>query len=71
MLEKMADFFENRLDGYDEHMMSNIEAAEELQEFDPRIWLEIVEKATIYHDKRIVFTFQDGKEVASYFLEVA
>ena len=50
--------------------LRNIEATEELQEFDPRIWLEIVEKATIYHDKRIVFTFQDGKEVASYFWEV-
>ena len=51
--------------------LRNIAEAEELQEFDPRIWLEIIEKATIYHDKRIVFTFQDGKEVASYFLEVA
>jgi len=51
--------------------LRNIEEAEELQEFDPRIWREIVEKATIYHDKRIVFTFQDGKEVASYFSEVA
>ena len=29
MLEKMASFFENRLDGYDEHMMSNIESAAE------------------------------------------
>ena len=27
MLEKMADFFENRLDGYDEHMMTSIESA--------------------------------------------
>ena len=51
--------------------LRNIAEAEELREFDPRIWLEIVEKATIYHDKRIVFTFQDGKEVASYFSEVA
>ena len=25
MLEKMSTFFENRLDGYDEHMMTNIE----------------------------------------------
>ena len=29
MLEKMSDFFENRLDGYDEHMMTCIEGAEE------------------------------------------
>ena len=27
MLEKMSDFFEARLDGYDEHMMANIECA--------------------------------------------
>ena len=33
MLEKMADFFENRLDGYDEHMMTNIEAADEFYPF--------------------------------------
>lgn len=33
MLEKMADFFENRLDGYDEHMLTNIEAADEFYPF--------------------------------------
>ena len=33
MLEKMADFFENRLDEYDEHMMTNIEAADEFYPF--------------------------------------
>ena len=27
MLEKMRDFFENRLDGYDEHMLNDIESA--------------------------------------------
>ena len=29
MLEKMSDFFEARLDGYDEHMLTNIESANE------------------------------------------
>ena len=29
MLERMSEFFENRLDGYDEHMKRNIEAADE------------------------------------------
>ena len=29
MLEKMSDFFEKRLDGYDEHMMNNIDSARE------------------------------------------
>lgn len=33
MLEKMRDFFENRLDGYDEHMMTDIESADEFYSF--------------------------------------
>ena len=33
MLEKMSDFFEARLAGYDEHMLTNIESAEEFYPF--------------------------------------
>ena len=33
MLEKMSDFFEARLDGYDTHMMTNIESATEFYPF--------------------------------------
>ena len=33
MLEKMSDFFEKRLDGYDEHMRTCIESAEEFYAF--------------------------------------
>ena len=33
MLEKMSDFFEARLDGYDEHMLTNIESAEKFYPF--------------------------------------
>ena len=33
MLEKMSDFFEARLDGYDEHMMTNIESADKFYPF--------------------------------------
>ena len=33
MLEKMSDFFEARLDGYDLHMMTNIESADEFYSF--------------------------------------
>ena len=33
MLEKMSDFFETRLDGYDEHMTTNIESANEFYPF--------------------------------------
>ena len=36
MLEKMSDFFEARLDGYDEHMMKNIESADEFYPFTAR-----------------------------------
>ena len=31
MLERMSDFFEKRLGGYDEHMMPNVESAESMQ----------------------------------------
>ena len=33
MLEKMSEFFENRLNGYDRHMMTNIESATEFYPF--------------------------------------
>ena len=33
MLEKMSEFFENRLDGYDVHMMTNIQSADEFYPF--------------------------------------
>ena len=36
MLEKMGAFFEARLDGYDQHMMTNIASAEEFYPFTAR-----------------------------------
>ena len=33
MLEKMSDFFEARLEGYDQHMMTNIESADKFYPF--------------------------------------
>ena len=33
MLERMSDFFENKLDGYDEHMMTAIESSNEFYPF--------------------------------------
>ena len=36
MLEKMGAFFETRLDGYDAHMMTNIESAEDFYPFTAR-----------------------------------
>ena len=37
MLEKMSDFFEARLDGYDEHMMTNIESATDFYPFTAKM----------------------------------
>ena len=36
MLERMSDFFEARLNGYDEHMLNNIECAREFYPFTAR-----------------------------------
>ena len=33
MLEKMAEFFDSRIDGYEEHMLTCIESAEEFYPF--------------------------------------
>ena len=33
MLERMSDFFENRIDSYDEHMLTNIDSAREFYAF--------------------------------------
>ena len=33
MLERMSEFFERRLDGYDEHMLTNIDSAQEFYPF--------------------------------------
>jgi len=46
MLEKMSDFFEKRLAGYDEHMMTNIEAAREFYPFTAQC-LPVTEKCHI------------------------
>ena len=33
MLERMSEFFEKRLNGYDEHMLTNIKSAREFYPF--------------------------------------
>ncbi len=37
----------------------------ELKQFDPRVWVEVVEQVTVYHDGRVVFRFKDGREIAT------
>lgn len=46
MLEKMSDFFENRLEGYDEHMRTNLIGAEEFYPFTAK-QLPVVAGASI------------------------
>ncbi len=46
MLEKMSDFFEKRLAGYDEHMMTNIESAADFYPFTAQM-LPVIENSMI------------------------
>ena len=41
------------------------EYTEAITEFNEGLWLAVVEKATAYHDGRLVFTFQNGTEIES------
>lgn len=40
MLEKMGTFFENRLSGYDEHMLTTIKGADEFYHYDTPLTVE-------------------------------
>jgi len=42
-----------------------MEREEPLEEFDDHLWLATIEKATAYHDGRLVFKFQNGLEVTA------
>lgn len=42
-----------------------MERDEPLVEFDDKLWLVSIEKATAFHDGRLVFTFQNGIEVTA------
>jgi len=47
MLEKMSDFFEKRLEGYDEHMLKNIESADEFYPYTAQCLPETAECAVL------------------------
>ena len=49
-----------RIETYMEQIKSQ---SGELTVFDPRLWLEVIDIATVYHDGRIVFRFLDGREI--------
>ena len=35
----------------------------ELQEFDPRVWLDVIEKVVVFNGGRMVFRFKDGRTI--------
>jgi len=37
----------------------------ELAQFDPRVWVEVVEQVTVFHDGRVAFRFKDGREITT------
>jgi len=39
------------------------EYTEAITEFNESLWLAVVERATAFHDGRLVFTFQNGTEI--------
>lgn len=49
-----------RIETYMERIQSQ---SGELTVFDPRLWLEVIDVVTVYHDGRIVFRFLDGREI--------
>ena len=52
-----------KADAIGRFMFELSERGDAITEFDERLWLAVVEKATAYHDGRLVFTFQNGLEL--------
>ncbi len=44
-------------------MFELAERDETLTEFDDKLWTATIEKATAYHDGRLVFTFKNGLDI--------
>ena len=52
-----------KADAIGRFMFELSERGDAITEFDEWLWLAVVEKATAYHDGRLVFTFQNGLEL--------
>ena len=53
----------SRADAFDGFIRTMASIDGSLQEFDDKVWLRTLEKATVYHDGRLVFQFNDGSEI--------
>lgn len=56
---------ETRAKEIQSYMKSIVSQTGELTQFDPRVWVEVVEQVTVFHDGRVVFRFKDGREIAT------
>ena len=67
LAEQISDLERKRLDRQsrareiDIYMKTLVSQDGELQVFDPRVWLDVIEKVTVYHDDRMAFLFKDGR----------
>ncbi len=52
-----------RADAIGAVMFALSELGSGVTEFDDSLWTSTVAKATAYHDRRLVFTFQDNTEI--------
>lgn len=65
-LEKVEQDRQQRLsraDAFDGFIRTLASIDGSLQEFDDKVWLTTLEKATVYHDGMLVFRFNDGSEI--------
>lgn len=46
-----------------EFMIELSKRKELLTEFDENLWVSIIDKVTVFHDGRVVFTFKDGTKI--------
>lgn len=52
-----------RLQEIQMYMKTVVSQNGELQEFDPRVWLDVIEKVVVFNGGRMVFRFKDGRTI--------
>ena len=52
-----------RLQEIQMYMKTVVSQNGELQKFDPRVWLDVIEKVVVFNGGRMVFRFKDGRTI--------